>query len=88
MIDVIAGQIHMLYSTILQAQPHIKAGKLRPLAVTTAKRFRAAPELPTMQEVGVKGYEVAGWYGIVAPLKTPAATSARESSSGRSSRSR
>jgi tripartite-type tricarboxylate transporter receptor subunit TctC len=71
MIDVIAGQIQMLYSTILQSQPHIKAGKLRPLAVTTAKRSRAAPDIPTMQEAGVKGYEVAGWYGMVAPLKTP-----------------
>ena len=71
MIDVIAGQIQMLYSTILQSQPHIKAGKLRPLAVTTAKRSRAAPELPTMQEAGVKGYEVAGWYGMIAPLRTP-----------------
>ena len=71
MIDVIAGQIQMLYSTILQAQPHIKAGKLRPLAVTTAKRSRAAPELPTMHEAGLKGYEVAGWYGVIAPLKTP-----------------
>jgi tripartite-type tricarboxylate transporter receptor subunit TctC len=71
MIDVIAGQIQMLYSTILQSQPHIKAGKLRPLAVTTAKRSRAAPDLPTMQEAGVKGYEVAGWYGVIAPLKTP-----------------
>ncbi|HEX2830927.1 MAG TPA: tripartite tricarboxylate transporter substrate binding protein [Burkholderiales bacterium] len=73
MIDVIAGQIQMLYSTILQSQPHIKAGKLRPLAVTTAKRSRAAPDLPTMQEAGVKGYEVAGWYGMIAPLKTPPA---------------
>jgi tripartite-type tricarboxylate transporter receptor subunit TctC len=73
MIDVIAGQIQMLYSTILQSQPHIKAGKLRPLAVTTAKRSRAAPDIPTMQEAGVKGYEVAGWYGMVAPLKTPPA---------------
>ena len=71
MIDVIAGQIQMLYSTILQSQPHIKSGKLRPLAVTTAKRSRAAPELPTMDEAGVKGYEVAGWYGMIAPLKTP-----------------
>jgi tripartite-type tricarboxylate transporter receptor subunit TctC len=71
MIDVIAGQIQMLYSTILQSQPHIKAGKLRPLAVTTAKRSRAAPDLPTMHEAGVKGYEVAGWYGVIAPLKTP-----------------
>ena len=73
MIDVIAGQIQMLYSTILQSQPHIKAGKLRPLAVTTARRSRAAPDLPTMQEAGIKGYEVAGWYGMIAPLKTPAA---------------
>ena len=71
MIDVIGGQIQMLYSTILQAQPHIKAGKLRPLAVTTVKRSGAAPDLPTMQEAGVKGYEVAGWYGVIAPLKTP-----------------
>lgn len=71
MIDVIAGQIQMLYATILLAQPHIKAGRLRPLAVTTAKRSRAAPELPTMQEAGVKGYEFAGWYGVIAPVKTP-----------------
>lgn len=71
MIDVIAGQIQMLYATILLAQPHIKAGRLRPLAVTTAKRSRAAPELPTMQEAGVKGYEFAGWYGVIVPLKTP-----------------
>jgi tripartite-type tricarboxylate transporter receptor subunit TctC len=70
MIDVISGQIQMLYSTILQSQPHIKAGRLRPLAVTTATRSRAAPELPTMQEAGIRGYEVAGWYGVVAPLKT------------------
>lgn len=77
MIDVIAGQIQMLYSTILQSQPHIKAGKLRPLAVTTAKRSRAAPDLPTMQEAGVRGYEVAGWYGVIAPLKTPQSIIAR-----------
>lgn len=72
MIDVIAGQIQMLFSTLLQSQSHIKAGKLRPLAVTTAKRSPAAPDLPTMAEAGLKGYEVAGWYGVVAPLKTPA----------------
>jgi tripartite-type tricarboxylate transporter receptor subunit TctC len=73
MIDVIAGQIQMLYSTILQSQTHIKAGKLRPLAVTTAKRSRAAPDLPTMQDAGLIGYALAGWYGIVAPLRTPQA---------------
>jgi len=71
MIDVIAGQIQMLFSTILQSHAHIKAGRLRALAVTTAKRSAGAPELPTMQEAGVPGYEVAGWYGVLAPAKTP-----------------
>ncbi|MGE5523257.1 MAG: Bug family tripartite tricarboxylate transporter substrate binding protein [Rhodospirillaceae bacterium] len=69
--DVIAGQIQMLFSTILQAHTHLASGRLRPLAVTTAKRSRAMPDLPTMAEAGVKGYEVAGWYGVVAPAKTP-----------------
>jgi tripartite-type tricarboxylate transporter receptor subunit TctC len=72
MIDVIAGQIQMLYSTLLQAQTHLKSGKLRALGVTTARRSAAAPELPTMQEAGIAGYEVAGWYGVVAPAKIPA----------------
>jgi len=69
--DVIAGQIQMLFSTILQAHAHLNSGRLRPLAVTTAKRSRAMPDLPTMAEAGVKGYEVAGWYGVVAPARTP-----------------
>ena len=73
MIDVIAGQIQMLYSTLLQAQSHIKSGKLRALGVTTAQRSPAAPQLPTMQEAGIAGYEVAGWYGVVAPAKMPPA---------------
>lgn len=71
MIDVIAGQIQMLYSTLLQAQTHLKSGKLRALGVTTARRSPAAPELPTMQEAGIAGYEVAGWYGVVVPAKVP-----------------
>jgi tripartite-type tricarboxylate transporter receptor subunit TctC len=71
MIDVISGQIQMLFSTILQSHTHIAAGRLRPLAVTTTKRSRAMPDLPTMAEAGVKGYEVAGWYGVVAPARTP-----------------
>jgi tripartite-type tricarboxylate transporter receptor subunit TctC len=75
--DVIAGQIQMLYSTILQSHAHLKSGRLKALAVTTAKRSPAAPDLPTMAEAGVKGYEVAGWYGIVAPLKTPRSIIAR-----------
>jgi tripartite-type tricarboxylate transporter receptor subunit TctC len=71
MTDVIAGQIQMLFSTILQSQAHLKANRLRALAVTTAKRSAGAPELPTMHEAGVTGYEVAGWYGVLAPAKTP-----------------
>ena len=71
MTDVIAGQIQMLFSTILQSHAHIKAGRLRMLAVTTAKRSAAAPEIPTMPEAGVAGYEVAGWYGVLAPAGTP-----------------
>jgi len=71
LIDVIAGQIQMLFSTLLQAGPHLKSGKLRGLAVTTPKRFAAAPELPTMMEAGVPGYEVTQWYGILAPAKVP-----------------
>ena len=69
--DVIGGQISMLFSTLLQADTQIKAGRLRALAVTTKKRSPAAPDLPTMQEAGIAGYEVAGWYGVMAPAKTP-----------------
>lgn len=71
MTDVIAGQIQMLFSTLLQSDAHLKSGRLRALAVTTRTRSPAAPELPTMQEAGVAGYEVAGWYGMLAPGKTP-----------------
>jgi tripartite-type tricarboxylate transporter receptor subunit TctC len=71
MTDVIGGQIQMLFSTLLQAQAHIKSGRLRAIAVTTARRSPAAPDLPTMQEAGLPGYEVAGWYGVVAPAGLP-----------------
>jgi tripartite-type tricarboxylate transporter receptor subunit TctC len=70
--DVIGGQIEMLFSTLLQANAQIAAGKLRPLAVTTAARASAAPELPTMIEAGMPGFAVAGWYGLLAPAGTPA----------------
>lgn len=70
--DVISGQIEILFSTLLQSHAHITAGRLRPLAVTTATRSPAAPQLPTMIEAGVPGFVVAGWYGILAPAGTPA----------------
>ena len=70
--DVIGGQIDMLFSTILQSHGHIMSGRLRPLAVSTVQRAAALPDIPTMQETGVSGYEMAGWYGVVAPRGTPA----------------
>ena len=73
MTDVVAGQIDMLFSTLLQSHGLIKAGKLRALAVTTATRSPALPDLPTMQEGGVPRYEVTPWYGVVAPAGTPPA---------------
>ena len=71
MADVIAGQIQMLFSTLLQSQPHIKAGKLRALAVTTAKRSPAQPEVPTLVESGFPNAVMAGWYGFVGPARMP-----------------
>ena len=69
--DVIAGNIQMLFSTLLQSQVFLKDGRLRALAVSTAKRSPAAPDLPTIAEAGVPGYEVAPWYGLIVPAKTP-----------------
>lgn len=69
--DVISGQIDMLFSTILQSHGHINTGRLRPLAVTTPQRSPSLPDIPTMQEAGIKDYEVQGWYGIVASAKVP-----------------
>ncbi|MBC7781684.1 MAG: tripartite tricarboxylate transporter substrate binding protein [Proteobacteria bacterium] len=71
MADVMGGQIQMLFSTILQSSAQIRAGKLRALAVTTTKRSRALPDVPTMIEAGLPNYVVAGWYGFLAPAKTP-----------------
>lgn len=77
MIDVIAGRIHMLFSTLLQAGSHVKAGRLRALAVTTPRRWPAAPEIPTMMEAGVPGYEVTQWYGLAMPARVPPAIVAK-----------
>jgi len=71
MVDVISGQVAINFPSILTALGHVRSGRVRALAVTGATRTRAAPELPTMQEAGVKGYESATWYGIVAPAGTP-----------------
>jgi len=71
--DLIAGQVQILFGTMPPTLPHVKSGKLRALGVSGAKRSVAAPEVPTIAEAGVPGFEVLNWYGIVAPSKTPAA---------------
>jgi tripartite-type tricarboxylate transporter receptor subunit TctC len=69
--DVISGVVPVLFANVSPLQPHIKTGRLRPMAVTSAKRVRALPEVPTFAESGYPGYEAVNWFGIVAPAKTP-----------------
>lgn len=69
---VIAGQVHFTFSAIVSGLQHWKAGRLDALGVTSAKRSKAAPELPTIAEAGVPGYEVLTWYGVLVPAGTPA----------------
>ena len=73
LIDVIAGQNQLMFATSLSVQPHIKSGKLRALAVTTAKRSRLMPELPTIAEAGVPGFEAMTWHGVLTTGGTPPA---------------
>ncbi len=70
-IDLVAGNIHLIFATAASAVPHIKSGKLRALGVTTAKRSALVPELPTIDEAGVKGFDANNWYGLLVPAKTP-----------------
>jgi len=71
MMDTISGQVQMLMSTLLPPLPHMKTGRLHALGVTSAKRLASLPDVPTLAEGGVPGYEVVGWYGMVAPANTP-----------------
>jgi tripartite-type tricarboxylate transporter receptor subunit TctC len=71
MIDLIAGQIQMVFSSAPTAVPQIKAGKIRALAVTTLKRSALLPELPTIAEAGLPGYDADNWYGFVVAAGTP-----------------
>jgi tripartite-type tricarboxylate transporter receptor subunit TctC len=72
MVDIISGQVTMTFASILSGSQQVKAGRLRALAVTGGHRSSAMPELATMVEAGVAGYESATWYGIVAQAGTPA----------------
>jgi tripartite-type tricarboxylate transporter receptor subunit TctC len=69
--DVLGGQISMVFATPLESVPHIKSGRLRALAVTSPKRSPALPDLPSIAETGVAGYEVTNWYGVLAPRRLP-----------------
>jgi tripartite-type tricarboxylate transporter receptor subunit TctC len=70
MIDVISGQISMTFNTLLSSKPHVTAGKVRALAVSGTRRAATFPELPTMAEAGMKGFEATTWYGVLAPAGT------------------
>jgi tripartite-type tricarboxylate transporter receptor subunit TctC len=69
--DLLGGQVQMMFDNIPSALPHVKAGKLRALATTGAKRDPALPDLPTIAEAGVAGYEAGVWFGLAAPAGTP-----------------
>ncbi len=69
--DLLAGQVQLSFLSIAPLTPHVKAGKLRALAITTGKRSSIMPDLPTLEEAGLKGYNVGTWWGLLAPAKTP-----------------
>jgi tripartite-type tricarboxylate transporter receptor subunit TctC len=76
-VDTIGGQVQLLFVSMPAAWQHVKAGKLKAIAVASAKRSVAAPDLPTIAESGVPDYAVESWYGALAPAKTPPAAVAR-----------
>ncbi len=71
LMDALAGNVDLLVSSVPSAMSQIKSGKLRPLAVTSAKRSSSLPEVPTIAESGYKGFDVSTWYGVLAPAGTP-----------------
>ena len=75
--DLLGGQLQILFADVGLVAPQLKTGKLKGLAVTGATRSSVVPELPTMIEAGVPGYQAGTWYGVLAPAGTPAAVVAR-----------
>ena len=69
--DLLGGQVNMMFDSVPSALPHIKAGKLRALGLTGAKREAALPDVPTIAESGVPGYEASVWFGLAVPAATP-----------------
>ncbi len=78
--DLLGGQIHMMFADVGVVAPHLKSGRLRGLAISSATRSAAVPDLPTVAEAGVPGYAASTWYGLMAPAGTPAPVAARVSS--------
>ncbi len=74
MLDIIGGRVPMMFGNAAAALPHVKSGKLRGLAITSPTRLSIAPDLPTVAESGVRGFEIGTWLGLVAPTGTPPAT--------------
>jgi tripartite-type tricarboxylate transporter receptor subunit TctC len=71
MIDMVAGQVATMAATILTGMPQIRAGRLRPLGITSAARSSIVPDIPTVAEAGLPGFESVQWYGMLAPARTP-----------------
>ena len=72
--DLLGGQVNYMFDSVTSARPHLQSGKLRALGVTTAKRSSALPDVPTLAEAGVPGYELSPWFAVFAPAGTPKAT--------------
>jgi tripartite-type tricarboxylate transporter receptor subunit TctC len=70
--DIIAGRVSMMFADFTSAMPHVAAGTIRPLAISRIKRSRLYPDLPTMDEAGIKGFNLDAWAGVVGPAGTPA----------------
>jgi tripartite-type tricarboxylate transporter receptor subunit TctC len=73
MADLVGGQVNLIFATAASAVPHLKSGRIKGIAVTTAKRSALLPELPTLSEAGLAGFDANNWYGLVVPAKTPRA---------------
>jgi tripartite-type tricarboxylate transporter receptor subunit TctC len=70
-VDLLGGQIHMRFSSVVPVIPHVRAGKLRALGISSAKRYGPLPDVPAINEAGLPGFIVDSWYGILAPARTP-----------------
>jgi tripartite-type tricarboxylate transporter receptor subunit TctC len=76
-IGLLGGQAQLMFGSVSAVMPHVREGKLRALAVTGLKRSPVAPDLPTLDELGLKGFNVTSWYGLLVPAKTPDAVVAK-----------